>query len=106
MHQIGCSGDDGEELQLGRVARGPFPGVLEIGPEQLIRTYMYGETLHRDEALEQRIAEWHRGPLLGPVIRLEVRSDAQGFVHFHGAFAGFVARWLESAAEDGTERAA
>ena len=92
-----------EELsgeRLGRVARGPFPGEPEISPEQLIRTYMYGETLHRDEPLEQQIDEWDRSALLGPVMRLEVRSDAQGFVHFYGAFAGFVARWLDVGAGD------
>jgi hypothetical protein len=98
-----------EELsgeRLGRVARARFPGEPEISPEQLIRTYMYGETLHHDEPLEQQIAEWDRSALLGPVMRLEVRSDAQGFVHFYGAFAGFVARWLEVAAADDTDPAA
>jgi hypothetical protein len=98
-----------EELsgkRLGSVARGPFLGEPEVSPEQLIRTYMYGETLHRDKALGQQIAEWDRSAMLGPVMRLEVRSDAQGFVHFYSAFAGYVARWLEVAAADDTERAA
>jgi hypothetical protein len=98
-----------EELsgeRLGRVARRPFPGEPRISPDQLIRTYIYGETLHRDQALEQQIAEWDRSARLGPVMCLEVRSDAQGFVHFYGAFAGYVGRWLEVAAADDTERAA
>ncbi len=37
---------------------------------------MYEDTLHRDEALAQQIREWDRSALLGPALRLDVRSDA------------------------------
>lgn len=90
-----------EELtgeSLGSTARGPFPGAPHITPEQLIRTFMYGETLHRDEEKEQQIAAWDADAFWGPFMRLEVRSDAQGLVHFYGAFAGYVARWLDLSA--------
>ena len=58
---------------------------------------MYGETLHRDADKAAQVEAWDSDPLLGPLMRQEVRADAQAFVHFYGAFAGYVARWLEVA---------
>jgi hypothetical protein len=88
-----------EELageSLGEPHRG-FPGMPEISPEQLIAIFMYGETLHRDAEKAAQVEAWDSDPLLGPLTRQEVRADAQAFVHFYGAFAGYVARWLEVA---------
>jgi hypothetical protein len=69
----------------------------EMSPEQLIDIFMYGETLHRDAEKAAQVEAWDSDPLLGPLMRQEVRADAQAFVHFYGAFAGYVARWLEVA---------
>jgi hypothetical protein len=81
---------------LGEPHRG-FPGMPEMSPEQLIAIFMYGETLHRDAEKAAQVEAWDSDPLLGPLMRQEVRADAQAFVHFYGAFAGYVARWLEVA---------
>ena len=81
---------------LGEPHRG-FPGMPELSPEQLIAIFMYGETLHRDAEKAAQVEAWDSDPLLGPLMRQEVRADAQAFVHFYGAFAGYVARWLEVA---------
>ena len=78
---------------LGEPHRG-FPGIPEMSPEQLIAIFMYGETLHRDAEKAAQVEAWDSDPLLGPLMRQEVRADAQAFVHFYGAFAGYVARWL------------
>lgn len=81
---------------LGEPHRG-FPNMPEMSPEQLIAIFMYGETLHRDAEKAAQVEAWDSDPLLGPLMRQEVRADAQVFVHFYGAFAGYVARWLEVA---------
>jgi hypothetical protein len=82
---------------LGTPSRGFLHGVPEIASEQLILTFMYGETLHRDDERAAQIEEWDRDPLLGPLMRQEVRADAGGFVHFYGAFGCYVDRWLAQA---------
>jgi len=87
-----------EELageSLGEPHRG-FPGMPEMSSEQLIAIFMYGETLHRDAEKAAQVEAWDSDPLLGPLMRQEVRADAQAFVHFYGAFAGYVragSRW-------------
>jgi len=86
--------------RLGQARRGPFSGAPGLSPQELLRAFMYGEALHRDAAKQTQIAEWDRDPVRGPTTRMEVRSDAQGFVHFYGAFAGYVARWLDIAARE------
>ena len=73
----------------------------EMSPEQLIAIFMYGETLHRDAEMAAQVEAWDSDPLLGPLMRQEVRADAQALVHFYGAFAGYVARWLEVADAQG-----
>lgn len=80
---------------LGDPHRGGSSGIPEMTSEELIRTFMYGETLHRDDDKASLIAGWDQHPLLGPLMRQEVRADAQAFVHFYGAFAGYIDRWLE-----------
>ncbi|MEJ7893062.1 MAG: hypothetical protein WKF94_10510 [Solirubrobacteraceae bacterium] len=84
----------GDELK-GAAIRGPLDGVPEIEPEALIRIYMYGETLHVKEGLQQ-IEEWDRDPTLGPLMRQEARGDAIALLHFYGAFATYVAEWLDA----------
>lgn len=79
---------------LGRPHRGASSRIPDIPSEKLITTFMYGETLHRDEDKARQIADWDEDPLLGPLMRQEVRADAQAFVHFYGGFAGYIARWL------------
>jgi hypothetical protein len=82
---------------LGPPSRGFLAGGPEVSSEQLILTFMYGETLHRDEKNAAHIEEWDRDPLLGPLMRQEARADAGGFVHFYGAFGCYVQRWLAQA---------
>ncbi len=79
---------------LGEPTRGPMSGMPDVEPQVLIRHFTYGETLHRDEEAEATIAGWDAHPLVGPLMRQEVRADAAVFVDFYAAFAGFVDRWL------------
>lgn len=88
-----------EELageSLGTPHRASLADAPEISSEELILTFMYGEALHHDDDKAARIEEWDRDALLGPLMRQEVRADAGGFVHFYGAFADYVERWLKA----------